>query len=1430
MSHDNASIFNVLATHPPDVIGQPRQTAYVYDPDRELPDMQAGFRYWTSSQGTVPEPSWLYSSEGRLGSYGNQVSYEDLPYYQAGVSNERGLCQVLSLPTARKSFARSDGSLLGPLPDEMPILLMTLQGPDQYPFAAPGQPGGTYTEPYVDRGRQADANQMDEADDAQDEQKRDNPPLRIQPPPPPRLALPDAGVPEPRRPPPPPRRPPPRREQDDNSSGSGTSSGGFNTPSGYHTPAGFSTPPLSPKAAPTRSGFKFLDRMRQGFSSVGDVDIAFPWRQPLIFPRYDGSSVRQESVIYPDGLASRTKGPKKPPVASTGNNAAPTPSAPAPAKAKASGPSMPVEPIVSGTITVNNKQISITAPPAHPGNKAISAPLAPPANPTFGSRPAMGQQHDIRSPAGKKREKPNDDAPFPPIPSHEIVLPGQRSSTKDKSRKSMSKQKQKQIRPVSGNAEQPQPQPQSKPQGLPSDAIARLRAKKSALMKKARERDNPPSPGPFAPRRAAPEQPPLSQDDVQEAKEESDFIETQRQKRNQQRLHAIGEQLDDQDRLNELLDLFEGVGETPSGPINVTQRAIARRANANDANFDRDVQDRLYQLDLQIAAANIPSETRIGLAEARDLIMNDNSTQAEREEAFHFIAAVINRALHNMDLDEEDEKSMEAAANTRFTGSRALRPPSSASTGGGGGGGGGRSSPSSLPSNAGANIDPADVKQQDANTQDIAMSTEPAQIDPGYAANEPYNPLGITSVVGPSIPQPAFSATPANDFNIREITAEYKTMLNNALQRHEADISDNFNNIIQLLQRQRAAERTESRIQQQGYIAYLESLRLHNAMDFQAANTRFDQIEEAFLYEADQINERLRQLGHNRTANSTAPAAANIDVADPNDAASELLVKKDELEVRARKNAKRKNVAEQRYLLVEAELQNDLEEAMMMPELEAIQNGHKDSEQIAGAALNSLLLADPSHINEQDVTGALHHAELVIESEELDLIASQVLSNAGAFSDSALEVIRDDIEHNLREMLASSVMTNVTTINQGIHVANDVLHQMERFNTYWRLWSDDDFALLNIVIANQVAQFLNTLDSSFGTDLQTTFNNAYTDILQTTAESAAPHVMMKLQIAAFKAVLDDYDHQRNMPGRIHTEDDLKMQHVNSTDTNNALGMASVVTVPTPRPTGNAILLSSSPPEGGPTIYRLSQPAMLYMAAVTTGRMGFYPGVRSFEPTREIVEYDPFAEDQPTTTTLLSPRHRKRSSSDITPSRIQDAGDFAEALNFSPINRPGSRKLDAERRERRLDLIPQARPQFLEYLFARANTLGPSPDQIRRFIQAIVDDDNRRAMRYMAITDASQPAWNAMRAIGYSLNANSTGIESSQFTMGNQDDSTAQSIDTSNPTAISNEPIFSRTRNRPPSDFERYYRPRRGFLAGHGEPSHVRRRRRRNYGK
>lgn len=139
MSHENPSIYNVIEQRPWVVEGQGPETAFIYDIDRSYPDNQAGFRFFSSTQGHVPEGSYLVTSEGRLGSYGNAPLVEDFSYFNPPPVPQSGGYQVLSLPTARKQFTRSDGSLLGPLLDDQAIRLQTIFGVDDlYPFLPPG--------------------------------------------------------------------------------------------------------------------------------------------------------------------------------------------------------------------------------------------------------------------------------------------------------------------------------------------------------------------------------------------------------------------------------------------------------------------------------------------------------------------------------------------------------------------------------------------------------------------------------------------------------------------------------------------------------------------------------------------------------------------------------------------------------------------------------------------------------------------------------------------------------------------------------------------------------------------------------------------------------------------------------------------------------------------------------------------------------------------------------------------------------------------------------------------------------------------------------------------------------------------------------------------------------------------------------------------
>lgn len=151
------AIWNIVPLKPIDTVEQGVKQLYTFGgDDRQLPDLQAGFRQTSSDKIQGAPPSYLYQISAQRWQQVDRKDPLKYTYLQADEQYNEGKVQILGLPTAmRAQRSQQDGFPLAQQPNEEPIMYMNHnapwninypQGPaPPYPFPqgpAPAYPHG----------------------------------------------------------------------------------------------------------------------------------------------------------------------------------------------------------------------------------------------------------------------------------------------------------------------------------------------------------------------------------------------------------------------------------------------------------------------------------------------------------------------------------------------------------------------------------------------------------------------------------------------------------------------------------------------------------------------------------------------------------------------------------------------------------------------------------------------------------------------------------------------------------------------------------------------------------------------------------------------------------------------------------------------------------------------------------------------------------------------------------------------------------------------------------------------------------------------------------------------------------------------------------------------------------------------------------------
>ena len=154
------SIWNIVPLKPTDPKQQTFAQAYTFGgADRQLPDLNAGFRQVNSDKLLETPPSYLYTVSAERWQQVDRKDPLKYTFLQADEQYNEGKVQILGLPSATRSQrVQTDGFPVAQIPNEEPILYFNHLAPwnINYPFAGPGggvisdqQPGvsGTFQPP-----------------------------------------------------------------------------------------------------------------------------------------------------------------------------------------------------------------------------------------------------------------------------------------------------------------------------------------------------------------------------------------------------------------------------------------------------------------------------------------------------------------------------------------------------------------------------------------------------------------------------------------------------------------------------------------------------------------------------------------------------------------------------------------------------------------------------------------------------------------------------------------------------------------------------------------------------------------------------------------------------------------------------------------------------------------------------------------------------------------------------------------------------------------------------------------------------------------------------------------------------------------------------------------------------------------------------------
>ena len=109
----HANWFNILELVPKQTVGQNLDHTYLVQEDRQLPDLQAGFKIRDSDNVYAPTPSFLSNVSGtRLPNFFEQLTPAHFSYFQDSYVPSMGHTQVVGLPTAHFVKVSVDGQPL----------------------------------------------------------------------------------------------------------------------------------------------------------------------------------------------------------------------------------------------------------------------------------------------------------------------------------------------------------------------------------------------------------------------------------------------------------------------------------------------------------------------------------------------------------------------------------------------------------------------------------------------------------------------------------------------------------------------------------------------------------------------------------------------------------------------------------------------------------------------------------------------------------------------------------------------------------------------------------------------------------------------------------------------------------------------------------------------------------------------------------------------------------------------------------------------------------------------------------------------------------------------------------------------------------------------------------------------------------------------
>lgn len=140
------AIWNIVPLKPNDPQAQGLNQAYAYGgDDRQLPDLQAGFRQSNSDKIQGAPPSFLYTVSAQRWQTVDRKDPLKYTYLQGDEQYNEGKVQILGLPTAmRAQRTQQDGFPVAQQPNEEPIMYQNPFAPwlITYPFANGGGAGG----------------------------------------------------------------------------------------------------------------------------------------------------------------------------------------------------------------------------------------------------------------------------------------------------------------------------------------------------------------------------------------------------------------------------------------------------------------------------------------------------------------------------------------------------------------------------------------------------------------------------------------------------------------------------------------------------------------------------------------------------------------------------------------------------------------------------------------------------------------------------------------------------------------------------------------------------------------------------------------------------------------------------------------------------------------------------------------------------------------------------------------------------------------------------------------------------------------------------------------------------------------------------------------------------------------------------------------